>query len=343
MARGVDQWGLINVLANAVEGCVIEQKSAKSQSMVRLAHLRDRFGDSLSSEQGASAHTQKAYLADLDRFLAFCGHDSVLDDLVPDLHGRYIGALGDAGLSARSIARHLSTVRQFFYFLVSEGLLVQDPFQGYSAPKYKAALPQVLSVDDVRLLLASVQKDSSPAGQRLWALLELMYATGLRVSELVTLPYADIVLADSQSGLTDGGFGACLIRGKGGHERYIFLTPQALEAVGAYASLRNHFLPSGRPSVYLFPSSGRQGHLTRQRVGQLLTMAAAGCGLVGGVCPHALRHAFATHLLHRGVDLVTLKQLLGHQDISTTQIYTHVQQERWAQLLASHHPLAKDP
>ncbi len=285
----------------------------------------------IACEQAGAENTQKAYSGDMMRWFAFAQHHGVTQ-IGPEHHAQFIYYLETIPLAPRSIARALSAVRHYFYFLATEGILANDPWQGLRNPRYQTTLPKPLSVDDVAHLLRQAHKDFSPEGLRFCALLELLYATGMRISELITLP--PFVIRNSAAP-------SLRIKGKGGHERFIFFTPQAIAALNRYQTIASTFLEGPASQKYLFPSRGRSGHLTRQRVGQLLKALAISCGLSSTVSPHGLRHAFATHLLHRGVDLITLKQLLGHQDISTTQIYTHVQVERWVDLLTRHHPLAQ--
>ena len=309
-------------------------------------------------ENGASANTQQAYTCDMIRWYRFVqtvfgdkpvapldlpqspkdlstdGHGQILKTIGPQHHQWFIEYLEKIPLSKRSIARNLSAVRHYFYFLSSEGIVPSDPWQGLKNPPYRAPLPQPLSVDSMAKLLAWAEKDPSPEGIRLSAILELLYATGMRISELIALPL--FRLNDTAPSLR--------IKGKGGHERFVFFTPQSKAALDRYLAVRVCFLNSPKAqSPFLFPSRGKSGHVTRQRIGQLLKELALSCGMdPESISPHGLRHAFATHLLHRGVDLMTLKHLLGHQDISTTQIYTHVQIERWTELLAKHHPLGEN-
>ena len=286
----------------------------------------------IACERGAAEHTQQAYTGDMLRWFAFA-HTNTITAIGPEHHPQFIAFLEKIPLAQRSIARTLSAVRHYFHFLCTEGVLTQDPWQGLRNPRYHAHGPQPLSVEAVAHLLAVAHQDPSPEGLRLAALLELLYATGMRISELITLPAFEITNTSAPS---------LCIKGKGGHERFVFFTPQAIAALERYKGVRPLFLQGPKANTYLFPSRGAQGHLTRQRVGQLLKALAISCAIPPDtVSPHGLRHAFATHLLQRGVDLITLKQLLGHQDISTTQIYTHVQVERWADLLARHHPLAQ--
>ena len=320
-------------------------------------------------ENGASINTQQAYTCDMMRWYTFVhqeifgqshtlrilsdngdddtpsltavnkdvdtdSHTQILRSITPHHHACFVRHLEQIPLSKRSIARNLSAVRHYFYFLSSEGILPSDPWQGLKNPPYRASLPQPLSLDSMAKLLGHAQKDPSPEGIRLSAVLELLYATGMRISELIGLPLFS---------LPDDLAPSLRIKGKGGHERFVFFTPQAKTALDRYLTVRVCFLPSPKAkSSFLFPSRGKSGHLTRQRIGQLMKELAMGCGMnPDWVSPHGLRHSFATHLLHRGVDLMTLKQLLGHQDISSTQIYTHIQTERWSELLRRHHPLGQ--
>lgn len=289
------------------------------------------FLEVMVSERNLTPLTVQAYQRDLMVWFSFWG-DRPLSEVSQVHRLEYVGYLKAKGLVARSIARHLSSFQQFVKFLISQDYLSTNPWDHAGSVKYTAPLPHVVSVQDIHTLLQAASEDSSPEGVRLWTLFEMLYATGMRVSELVSLP------------LMDPSKDSFMIYGKGGHQRWVFLTPQAREALTMYLPVRPLFIPLGYSfNKYLFPSrSSKEGHLTRQRFGQLLQKLAEKCGFSKGLLsPHGVRHAFATHLLSQGVDLVTLKQLLGHQDISTTQIYTRVDAQKWSQLLATHHPLAK--
>ncbi len=293
----------------------------------------------LASERGLAPQSIEAYERDLTWWQTFVDSLTTTLDTDPGEHNVTLEHHADFfhflhtthQLSARSIARIMSGVRGFFRFLVSQGLWSHDPWVTARHQRYPTPSPHPLSENDIKTLLTTIGQDTSPEGRRLSAVIELLYATGLRISELLTLPLLSLGHDTIQ---------AVRITGKGGHERFIFVTPQACSALHRYLDVRGLFVCGPRSSAFLFPSRGACGHLTRQRVGQSLSKAAALAGLSDqSVSPHGLRHAFATHLLHRGVDLVTLKELLGHRDISTTQLYTHVKQEQWAQILAHHHPL----
>jgi integrase/recombinase XerD len=316
--------------------------------------LVEAFTDMLVAERGASANTRLAYagdLADLAAFLA--GRGTAIERAGEDDLRAYIAALADGvrgggaladgphaprrpAAGPRTVARRRAAIRQFFRFLVSEGHRGDDPSAGLDGPRLGRTLPRILGEDDVDGLLAAAADWPGPEGLRLAALMETLYATGLRVTELVGLPLTGI---DRD--------GRCLIvRGKGGRERLVPLSDPARAALAAYLPVRGHFLPAGRPaaaSPHVFPSrTAAGGCLTRQRFGQLLKDLAVAAGIEPHrVSPHVLRHAFATHLLHHGADLRAVQQMLGHADISTTQIYTHVLDERLRRLVAEHHPLAR--
>ncbi len=293
----------------------------------------EAFLEMLVAERGAADNTLEAYrrdLADMAGFLKKRGRDPG-SARTADLRA-YLAALARRGLASRTTARRLSALRQFHKFLYSEGLRTDDPALAIDSPRQGRSLPKVLNESEVEALLAAARDRKGAEGRRLLALVETLYATGLRVSALISLPMA-AVRRDPR---------VVFVRGKGGRERMVPLSPPAREAIEAYIETRSAFLRRGRSSPWLFPSSSRSGHLTRQRVGQMLKDLAIAAGIdVGKVSPHVLRHAFATHLLDHGADLRALQQMLGHADISTTQIYTHIVNERLKTLVRSHHPLAR--
>jgi len=314
------------------EGAAMEGEAVVAAEKIPTPWL-EPFLAMMVCENGAAKNTQQAYTTDMMRWFRFA-HTSHIQTIGPEHHPMFVVFLKSIPLADRSISRNLSAVRHYFYFLSTEGIIPHDPWQGLRNPQYRAQLPQPLSVESVAVLLRQAHQDDSVEGIRLSAVLEILYATGMRISELIALPTFQ---------LDDDSTPSLRITGKGGHERFVFFTPQAKAALDRYTVIRFSFLPSPESiSPHLFPSRGKSGHLTRQRVGQLLKELAFRAGICPeSVNPHGLRHAFATHLLQRGVDLVTLKHLLGHQDISTTQIYTHVQTERWTDLLTRHHPLGR--
>tara|TARA_B110000196_G_scaffold318923_1_gene335478 strand:- start:3948 stop:4829 length:882 start_codon:yes stop_codon:yes gene_type:complete len=289
----------------------------------------------MSAERGAARNTIEAYERDLSAyhdFLKCCGADarSVSTDDIRN----YLSQGVNRTASPSTAARRLSSLRQYHRFLVSEGIRNEDPTRIIDSPRQGRALPKVLSVEEVSLLLEKAQGGSGRDAVRLSAMLELLYATGMRVSELVSLPYA--ACARERDFL--------IIRGKGDKERLVPLSTPAIEALGTYKLVRSQFMNEREDSLYLFPSRGAEGYLTRQRFGQMLKQLAVDAGLdPKKVSPHVLRHAFASHLLANGADLRSVQKLLGHADISTTQIYTHVLKERLKSLVKDAHPLSKPP
>ena len=292
----------------------------------------EAFLEMLVAERGAARNTLEAYrrdLADAAGWLAESGASlGRADDAA--IRG-YLDALQQRGLAPRTAARRLSALRQFYRFLFSDGHRSDDPCATIDAPRRGRPLPKILSEAEVDGLLGAARSVDGPEGARLVCLLEILYATGLRVSELVGLPFA-AVARDPQ---------VLLVRGKGGKERMVPLTAAAMAAIADYKPVRGAFIVGASTSAFLFPSRSAQGHLTRRRFAQLLDETAILAGIdPARVSPHVLRHAFATHLLDHGADLRSVQQMLGHADISTTQIYTHVLAERLRALVQAHHPLA---
>jgi integrase/recombinase XerD len=282
------------------------------------------------AERNAAANTRSAYARDLgDAALFLARKKTDLTHASEDDLQSYIRSLGKS--AARTQARHLSALRQFYRFLVSEKLRAEDPTRSIDAPKLSRALPKYLTEQEVGSLLDTVAKYPGNDGLRLRAMLELLYAAGLRVTELVSLPLAAIQ------------FDRCvvLVKGKGGKERMVPLGDPALKAVSAWQAVRKTMLGERR-SPYLFPSPTRiDAAITRQRFFQLLKELALAAGLdPKRLSPHVIRHAFATHLIEHGADLRSVQTMLGHADIATTQIYTHVAGDRLARTVAEHHPLA---
>lgn len=290
----------------------------------------ETFLDMMAAERGASLHTLDAYrrdLGDLDVHVAGDVSQAQSDHL-----RSYFDKLTDAGLAPRSAARRLSCLRQFYKFLFAEGIRKDDPTSALDSPRQGARLPKFFSEAEVDRLLDSARSNDTPRALRLTALLELLYATGLRVSELVSLPLAAIVRDRP----------VLIVRGKGSKERMVPIGKPARAAVSVYLKVRDRFIPPGnKSSPWLFPSRGQSGHLTRDAVARSLKELAVDAGLSPSrVSPHVLRHSFASHLLAHGADLRSLQQMLGHADISTTQIYTHVLDERLRRLVESNHPLS---
>jgi len=293
----------------------------------------EAFLEMLAAERGAAANTRAAYGRDLRHFAGFLAGRGVglAAATAADLRA-YLAALDRAGLARTTAARRLSALRQFHRFLQAEGVRSEDPTAALDAPRRARPLPKLLGEAEVEALLVAARQREGPEGLRLVALLEVLYATGLRVSELVGLPLA-AVARDPR---------VLVVTGKGGRERMVPLSEPARAALAAYRAERAHFLPEGTTSPWLFPSRGKSAHLTRQRVNQLLRELALEAGIAPAkVSPHVLRHAFASHLLDHGADLRAVQQMLGHADISTTQIYTHVLNARLKALVEQHHPLAR--
>jgi integrase/recombinase XerD len=302
--------------------------------------LVELFLDMQAAERGAGVNTLAAYrndLADLSAHLRSCNR-GIANANTDDLHG-FIESLAARGFKASSLARRLSAARQLYRFLYAEGKRSDDPAAVLEGPKRGRSLPKVLTIAEVDTLLAQARTNAEDAKQpmaqrrraaRLLCLLEVVYATGLRVSELVALP-ASAARHDQRM---------LVVRGKGGKERLVPLNQAAKRAMAEYLTLRNAGKAKTQ-SKWLFPSSGEQGHLTRQHFARDLKALGTACGLAGDrLSPHVLRHAFASHLLHNGADLRVVQTLLGHADISTTQIYTHVLEERLKTLVRDLHPLA---
>lgn len=288
-------------------------------------HLQ-AFLEILSSERGVANNTLAAYKSDIQDVLAFLGERTATSSLLQT----YVHALYDRGIKARTVARRLSSLKAFYQY-VHENTQIPSPMEGISTPRFAQPLPKDLSLEDVRTLMHTAKTDNSPEGKRLLALLEILYATGMRISEALTLPIQGIERLQEGKHL--------LINGKGNKERYVFFSPPALEALSSYLVIRGHFT-QGILNPFVFASS--KTHLSRQRVCQLLTVLAKKAGLCGKrVTPHTLRHAFATHLLREGMDIVMVQTLLGHKDISTTQLYTHVLGKQLEEALVLHHPLSK--
>jgi len=297
------------------------------------------FLDMLAAERGASKNTLSAYARDLADFSADLAAAGKTIAAATNDHLRgHLGRLAKRGLSPASVARRLSAIRQLYRFLYSEGHRSDDPATVIEGPKRGRSLPKVLSIAEVDDLLAQARAglvaetvSERLRASRLTCLLEVLYATGLRVSELVALP--ETAARRDQSML--------VVRGKGGRERLVPLNKAAKQAMTDYLALRDEAKQDR--SKWLFPSFGETGHLTRQHFARELKTLASAAGLKPAkVSPHVLRHAFASHLLQNGADLRIVQTLLGHADISTTQIYTHVLEERLKSLVRDLHPLGEE-
>lgn len=307
-------------------------RSERSSSNDSSGAAREAFLEMMVAERGTSGNTVASYRRDLEDFDGFLRKRSLNAAIASTEDVRkYLATIEAAGLSPRTAARRLSALRQFFRFLYTEGHRPDDPTHVVDGPRRGRGLPKLLSEEEVGDLLAAARRMEGANGLRTVALLELLYATGLRVSELVSLPMSAL----------RGSDGTVRVRGKGGKERLVPLGEAAVAAITEYLPAREAFT-GGAPSRWLFPSRGASGHLTRRRLGQILHALAIEARLPPEkVSPHVLRHAFATHLLEHGADLRSVQQMLGHADLSTTQIYTHVLQERLRAAVEESHPLAE--
>jgi integrase/recombinase XerD len=324
--------------------CATEADSSRDR------HLVDSFLEMMSAERGAGRNTLEAYRRDLVLYGLFLSRKSLsaANATTSDIRA-YLAHVKSSGHAGSTQARRLSAVRQFHRFLYGEGIATADPAAIIEAPRRSRPLPKTLSVAEVDRLIGAARQRAATAASaagaagaaglralRLYCLIELIYATGLRVSELVSLPLS--------AALTKDRF--VIVRGKGGRERLVPLSEPAMCAMAAY--LAAYRAASGRPPgwqrarQWLFSSRAGSGHMTRQHFAVELKGLAAAAGLdAKAVSPHVLRHAFASHLLAGGADLRTVQQLLGHADIATTQIYTHILSQRLHDIVESHHPLAR--
>ncbi|MCZ4107773.1 site-specific tyrosine recombinase XerD [Brevundimonas diminuta] len=294
----------------------------------------EAFLEMMAVERDASPHTLSAYgrdLADAETWLNDAGG---LMSAPQEALEAWFADLSRRGLSAATAARRRASVRQFYRFALGEGWRADDPSRRLDAPKQGRSLPKTLSRGEIEALLTAAGAADSTAGLRLIALVEMAYASGLRVSELLALK-VEAVRRDPAY---------LIVRGKGGKERLAPLNMPAREAIKAWLNARDAARKPHTPdSAWLFPSHGKSGHLTPRRFAQLLDQAAITAGIdPARVSPHVLRHAFATHLLEGGADLRVVQTLLGHADISTTQIYTHVAVDRLSHVVHANHPLAKN-
>lgn len=298
------------------------------------AHLVEAFLEMMSAERGAAKNTIEAYRRDLADYVGFLATRKTGPSTAERAEVvAYLASLSGQGLAPSTSARHLSAVRQFHRFLCADNIKADDPTRIVASPRARRPLPKVLSVAEVDTLLTTAEVEASAdaseqkraAALRLYVLLELLYATGMRVSELVSLKRAAV--------MRDATF--LTIRGKGNKERIVPVNDRARDAVRTYVATLS-------PGPWLFPAGGEDGHLTRQVFARELKGLAARAGIASArVAPHVLRHAFASHLLAGGADLRVVQTLLGHADISTTQIYTHVLDEKLRMLVETQHPLAE--
>jgi len=294
----------------------------------------ERFCEMLVVERGVSKSTVENYsriLNSLQNHLKSKKIDSLSSE---DIRG-YLKAREAAGTSPRTIALTLSGLRQFYGYLMEEEAITTNPMGVIESPRLGRRLPKILSPEEVEALFEAIQTYDSPQLERLQAMMEILYAAGLRVTELVSLPLAAL---DRHQPLLR-------VIGKGNKERIVPLTSSAVTAIREYGEVRAAFMPqatvANNAARFLFPGTGKSGHLTRQMFHKMLKELGARAGIPAGkLSPHVIRHAFATHLLNNGADLRSVQKMLGHSDISTTEIYTHVMEERLKSLVFDHHPLS---
>ncbi len=314
-----------------------QAKKARGSEQDRA--LIESFLDMMSAERGASLNTIAAYRRDILDFAAsaaLSGRD--LKHAGREHVRAHLAALSSAAMKASSQARKLSALRGFYGFLYSEAVRRDDPCGAVEAPRLSRPLPKILSTEDALKLVNAAREgvEESPEAARLLCIVEMLYASGLRISELVALPLATVRNKER----------FIHVRGKGGRERLAPMGGPAREALESYLAVRDNFLPRGKLAIaasrFLFPSRGVEAHLTRRRCHQLLKSLAVKAGIdPDRLSPHVLRHAFATHLVEGGADLRSVQTLLGHADIATTQIYTHVASDRLKRTVETAHPLAR--
>lgn len=277
-------------------------------------------------EKGLSVNSLSAYSSDLERFSKFFEEHEEIPDTENIRH--YLDSLYQSGLTNRSIGRHLTTLRSFYGFLLREGRIAADPTEHLRTPKQWQTIPKYLNLEQIEKIIQAPDL-SRPTGLRDRAMMELLYATGLRVSELCRVGIGDL----------DRNYGVVRTTGKGNKQRLVPVGKAALKAAGAWLDGGRHLLLKGRASRYLFVTA-RGGCMTRQAFWKLLAGYGRKAGIFHGLTPHVLRHSFATHLLEGGADLRSVQVMLGHADISTTQIYTHVMRSRLKETVEKHHPRA---
>ena len=296
--------------------------------------ILENFLEVLASEKGLALNTRVSYKNDILQFLVFLEKNKKkINEITPIDIEKFTSKFSTQGLEKSTISRKMSALSHFFIFLLEENIIKSNPIHELDLPKQIKKLPKILSVDQVEKLIKSSREDQSVNGIRLNTMIEILYATGIRVSELVEMKLS----------ATYAEKNFLLIQGKGNKERLVPISKNTEDRIKDYLKIRNEFINNDTESKWLFPSKqSSKGHITRQRFNQLLQTLCERVNLNNiRISPHKLRHAFATHLLANGVDLRSLQQMLGHADISTTQIYTHVLKDRLKKLVSDNHPLSK--
>ena len=296
--------------------------------------ILENFLEVLASEKGLAVNTRISYKNDILQFLVFLEKNKKkINEITPIDIEKFTSKYTNQGLEKSTISRKMSALSHFFIFLLEENIIKSNPIHELDLPKQIKKLPKILSVDQVEKLIKSSREDQSINGIRLNTMIEILYATGIRVSELVEMKLS----------ATYAEKNFLLVQGKGNKERLVPISKNTEDKIKDFLKIRNKFLNNDSESKWLFPSKqSSKGHITRQRFNQLLQTLCERVNLNNiKISPHKLRHAFATHLLANGVDLRSLQQMLGHADISTTQIYTHVLKDRLKKLVSDNHPLSK--
>ena len=296
--------------------------------------LLENFLEVLASEKGLSKNTLYSYKTDLDQFISFIQKKNIKTRKFKDRDIKeFISNFKSKGYEKSTVSRKISSLTHFFNFLLDEKVIEINPLRNFEIPKKTKKLPIILSNKHIDKILRFTKQDQSATGIRLYTMIEILYATGIRISELVEMKLSSIY--------EDKNF--LLVSGKGSKERLVPISKKTRETLEKYLTIRDHFIFDKIKSIWLFPSKQSSvGHITRQRFNQLLNELNLEADLgIKSISPHKLRHAFATHLLENGMDLRSLQQILGHSDISTTQIYTHVLKERLKEIIKDNHPLSK--
>ena len=296
--------------------------------------ILENFLEVLASEKGLAVNTRISYKNDILQFLVFLEKNKKKINEITSIDiEKFTSKFTTQGLEKSTISRKMSALSHFFIFLLEENIIKSNPIHELDLPKQIKKLPKILSVDQVEKLIKSSREDQSINGIRLNTMIEILYATGIRVSELVEMKLS----------ATYAEKNFLLVQGKGNKERLVPISENTEDKIKDYLKIRNEFINNDTESKWLFPSKqSSKGHITRQRFNQLLQTLCERVNLNNiRISPHKLRHAFATHLLANGVDLRSLQQMLGHADISTTQIYTHVLKDRLKKLVSDNHPLSK--
>jgi len=295
-------------------------------------HHLEAFLEMMRAEKGARANTIAAYQRDIKDFAAFLAgrKKTFITAKAADIEA-YIASLDSAGMSPKTCNRRLSAIRELYRFLFSENLIKENPADNIEGAKQGKSLPKYLSEDEITRLIETARALPSKTHIKTTAIVEILYATGMRVSELCALPLASVIK----------GYGNITVIGKGRKERLVPLNPNALEAINTWLKEREKLLKKGRDSKWLFPSFAREGHITRDACFKILKELAVAAGISPSrVSPHVLRHSFASHLIAHDADLRSVGMMLGHSDIATTEIYTHILPDRLKNLVNTSHPLA---